>query len=142
MKQIKISSAYIKHASVERYKKTPERRSICVPITTGLGFSCVITENIGKSEHSALLGFHIAGDHPQMPKTELHCRRKITQAELDSIIGALAKTDTNYLKDAIAGMFWLPPELQASAKPVEQKPVSIKSKVQDFFKQPDLFAIV
>lgn len=141
MKQIKISSAYAEHAYVQRYKKTPDERTICVPITTGLGFSCVITENIGKSEHSALLGFHVAGTHPQMPKKELHCRRKITQSELDSIIGALAKTDTNYLKDAIANLFWLPPELQSDIKAIERKPASIKNKVQQLFKQPDLFAI-
>lgn len=137
MRNIKISSAYIEHASIKRYKKYPDERSICVPITTGLGFSCVITESIGKSEHSALLGFHVPGDHPQMPKTQLNCRRKITQSELNSIIDALEQTDTSCLKDALADMFWLPPELQQCSAPVKSKPI----KAKRLYGQPDLFAM-
>ena len=141
MRKIKISAAYAEHASIKRYKKYPDERMICVPITTGLGFSCVITESIGKSEHVALLGFHVSSDHPQMPKVQLSCNRKITQLELDTVIDALAKTDINYLKNALADMFWLPPELQKKpAKSIRSKSVRVKSKAKVYFNnQPDLF---
>ena len=138
MRKIKISSAYAEHASVKQYKNCPEERSICVPITTGLGFSCVITESISKTEHKALLGFHIASDHPQMPKVQLSCNRKITHLELDTVIDALAKTDTGYLKNALADMFWLPPELQQT--PIKTaKPKAKKQRAM--IAQPDLFAM-
>ena len=138
MRKIKISSAYAEHASIKRYKNYPDERMICVPITTGLGFSCVITESIGKTEHKALLGFHIASDHPQMPKVQLSCNRKITQLELDAVIDALAQTDTSYLKNALADMFWLPPELQQT--PIKTaKPKAKKQRAM--IAQPDLFAM-
>lgn len=138
MRKIKISSAYAEHASIKRYKNYPDERMICVPITTGLGFSCVITESIGKTEHKALLGFHIASDHPHMPKMQLSCNRKITQLELDTVIDALAKTDTGYLKNALADMFWLPPELQQT--PIKTaKPKAKKQRAM--IAQPDLFAM-
>lgn len=137
MRSIKISPAYAEHASIKRYKKTPNERMICVPITTLLGFSCVITESIGETEHKALLGFHVPSDHPQMPKIELHCNRKITQLELDAIIDALAETNTNYLKNALADMFWLPPELQ---RPVISRKPTQRAKLQRITEcQPDLF---
>ena len=136
MRKIKISSAYAEHASIKRYKNYPEERSICVPITIGLGFSCVITESICKTEHKALLGFHIPSDHPQMPKVQLSCNRKITQLELDTVIDALAQTDTSYLKNALADMFWLPPELQQT--PIKTaKPKAKKQRAM--IAQPDLF---
>lgn len=138
MKQIKISAAYAEHASVERYKRTPDERTICVPITLGLGFSFVITECMGQPEHSALLTFFVSGDHPQMPKIQLKCERKITQSQLNSIIDALAETETDHLKDAITDMFWLPPELRAGAKTKPRAVVKTKRPVID---QPDLFAM-
>lgn len=137
MRNIKISSAYAEHASIKCYKKYPDERMICVPITTGLGFSCVITEKIGKAEHTALLGFHIPSSHPQMPKVKLSCNRKITQLELDTVIDALAKTNTVYLKNALTAMFWLPPELQQPA--ISHKPNQIARLPRITERQPDLF---
>lgn len=143
MRKIKLSSTYAEHAWAKRYVKTPNERTICVPVTIGLGFSCVITESVGESEHSALMGFHIPTDHPQIQHTALNCRRKITQLELDSIIDALEKTNTSYLKDILADMFWLPPELKQSSssttKPrlTESKRRTSQPRITDC--QQDLF---
>lgn len=137
MRNIKISSTYADHATIKRYHNKPNERIICAPVTLGLGFSCVITENIGEPEHSALFGFHIPTDHPQIQHTALNCRRKIKQAELDTIIDALEQVDTSYLKQLIADMFWLPPELQ---KPVISHKPNQRAKLPRITeRQPDLF---